>query len=337
MQFNLLQPMLLIAWLLTSMQSPATTLITQLQIHPSLGGSPWDGPVSVSRTIHVGGAVIQVDLGPGEVDVSSDLVFAWVETAARSVSAYYGRFPVKSMRVLVQIAGGARGVRQGTTWGNVGGFPAFARMRIGQHTKPEDLQQDWTMTHELVHTAFPSMDDDHHWIEEGTATYVEPIARVETGQLEANSVWRDMVRDMPKGQPETGDEGLDRTHSWGRTYWGGAGFCLLADVTIRQRTKNQFGLRDALRGVVTAGGTIDQDWPLSRALESGDAATGTHVLMELYEKMRISPTPVDLSGLWKELGIDIVDGSVHVDSHAPLADIRNSIMKTEAKSSSTAH
>ena len=27
--------------------------------------------------------------------------------------------------------------------------------------------------------AFPSLPDDQHWMEEGLATYVEPIARVE--------------------------------------------------------------------------------------------------------------------------------------------------------------
>jgi hypothetical protein len=331
MSFNSLKLRLFTALLLLATRSQASTVVTQLQMRATLLRVPGDGPVAFSRTIHIGDASIQVDLGAGDLDISRDLVVAWVETAARSVSTYYGRFPVRSMRVLVLPVSGVRGVRQGTTWGNIGGFPAFTRMRIGQYTKPEDLKQDWTMTHEFVHTAFPSMADEHHWIEEGTATYVEPLARVEAGELDANSVWRDMIRDMPKGQPEAGDQGLDRTHTWGRTYWGGAGFCLLADVTIRQRTKNQKGLRDALRGIVAAGGTIDQDWPLTRALQVGDAATGTHVLTELYERMRDLPTPVDLSVLWKQLGIELVDGTVHFDSRAPLADVRKSILNTETK------
>ena len=39
------------------------------------------------------------------------------------------------------------------------------------------------MTHEMVHLAFPSVAREHHWIEEGITTYVEPIARAETGEL----------------------------------------------------------------------------------------------------------------------------------------------------------
>ena len=109
------------------------------------------------------------------------------------------------------------------------------------------------MTHELIHTAFPSMADEHHWIEEGISVYVEPIARVQNGLLRPEKIWADMVRDMPQGDPGPSDGGLDRTHTWGRTYWGGAQFCLLADVTIRKQTHNKKGLQDALRAIVAAG------------------------------------------------------------------------------------
>jgi hypothetical protein len=41
------------------------------------------------------------------------------------------------------------------------------------------------------------------------ATYVEPVARVEAGDLTAEKIWGDMLRDMPKGLPQKGDRGLD--------------------------------------------------------------------------------------------------------------------------------
>jgi hypothetical protein len=120
------------------------------------------------------------------------------------------------------------------------------------------------MTHELVHLAFPDVAEDHHWIEEGIATYVEPIARVQIGDLTPERIWTDMLRDMPKGEPQPFDQGLDHTHTWGRTYWGGALFCLLADVRIRQETNNRTGLQDALRG-------IRKDLPHFRCrIEDGD-------------------------------------------------------------------
>jgi len=99
-------------------------------------------------------------------------------------------------------------------------------------------------------------------------------------------MWFELVRDMPEGLPQSGDEGLDHTHSWGRTYWGGALFCFLADVKIRQQTQNKKGLQDALRGLLEAGGDMREDWPIEKALEAGDRAVGGNVLIKLYGEMR---------------------------------------------------
>src|SRR5271169_4990068 len=145
------------------------------------------------------------------------------------------------------------------------------------------------LTHEMIHLAFPSMAENHHWIEEGISVYVEPIARVQAGQLSAAAMWHDLVRDMPQGEPQPDDRGLDRTHTWGRTYWGGAMFCLVADVRIRKETANRKGLQDALRAIVDAGGSITQDWDIERALAVGDKATGTTVLIDLYREAREKP------------------------------------------------
>jgi hypothetical protein len=293
------------------------------------GGPPWRHPVASSRTIHIGNATIQIDFGPGKFDLPTETILHWVENAASSVATYYGRYPVAHDRVLIESAPG-QGILHGTTWGDVGGFPAFHRIVLGEQSTQADLDDDWEMTHEFVHTGFPTMDDDHHWIEEGLATYIEPIARVQRGFLPPEKIWADMMRDMPKGDPGGSDQGLDRTHTWGRTYWGGAQFCLLADVMIREQTHNRKGLEDALRGIVDAGGTIDQEWPIEKAFETGDRATGTHVLMQLYNSMKNAPKPVDLDDLWSKLGVIRSGGGVRFDDHAPEADIRKAITRVPA-------
>jgi hypothetical protein len=94
-------------------------------------------------------------------------------------------------------------------------------------------------------------------------------ARAQVGDLSAEIVWRELVDGLPKGLPAPGDRGLDNTHTWGRTYWGGALFCLMADLEIHRRTNNRFGLQDALRGIVRAGGNMEHDWQLTSALGSG--------------------------------------------------------------------
>ena len=134
-----------------------------------------------------------------------------------------------------------------------------------------------------------------------------------------------MRRGMPNGEPGPEDHGLNNTHTWGRIYWGGALFCLMADIKIRQQTANRLGLQDALRAVVAAGGTIDKEWPLSRVLNIGDQATGTHVLEEMYAQWSEAPVPVDLPALWEQLGIQSGSNPVKFDQSAPLAAIRLAI------------
>jgi predicted metalloprotease with PDZ domain len=130
---------------------------------------------------------------------------------------------------------------------------------------------------------------------------------------------------------------LDKTPTWGRTYWGGAIFCLLADVRIRERTRNQKGLEDALRGINRGGGNIAEDWDIEKALALGDKATGTTVLRDLYNEMRNKPAPVDLDKIWTKLGIAMKDGAATFDDKAPEANIRKAITAPASSTSAKNH
>jgi len=218
-------------------------------------------------------------------------------------------------------------VRSGHTSGD--GGPRI-NITLGRKTTLDGLARDgndWIMTHEMVHLALSSVEREHHWLEEGSATYVEPIERVRAGELTAEEVWRDMVEHMPQGQPAAKDRGLDGTPTWGRTYWGGAMFCLLADVEIRRRTQNRFGLQDAVRAITRASGGLASEWPIERVLKTGDEAVGTTVLEDLYAQMRDAAVTPDLMALWRKLGVEPDGNSVHLSDDAPLAGIRQSIMR----------
>ena len=272
--------------------------------------------------VEMGGGVIEVTFGEGQFDLPRQKIVDWVALCARAVSSYFGRYPVSHASLEIQMAQGRRGVSGGVTNGDGG---ARTRIRVGQHSTEDDLKRDWILTHEFVHYGFPSMDRDRHWIEEGSATYVEPIARAAIKVLPVEKVWGDMVRDMPQGLPAAGDQGLDRTHTWGRTYWGGALFCLLADVRIREETQCKKGLVDGLRAINRAGGNVAYDWPIERALEMGDKATGGKVLMTLYGEMGRKPMEVDLPDLWRQLGVERQGGQIAFHADAPLARVRLAI------------
>ena len=269
----------------------------------------------------IANVTIDLTFSPGLLEVSRAQVLDWITTSAQGVVRYYGRFPVSHVRLLLTPESGA-GVRFGTTWG---GHDPLIKVWLGQSTQVAMLQRDWVMTHEMVHLAFPKVSNAHHWLEEGIATYVEPLARLAVGQVKTEKVWLDLVEGLPHGLPAPGDQGLDHTHTWGRTYWGGALFCFLADLEIRQRTANEQGLQDALRAIVAAGGTMSVEWPLTRALAIGDQAVGVPVLTELYNRMKARPVEIDLVELWQHLGIEAQGETVVFHEDAPLATVRRAI------------
>jgi hypothetical protein len=283
----------------------------------------------MTSTLLIQGSRIDVTIESGDLKVSQAQLLQWVKSAGEAVATYYGKYPVPHVSLQISPSSG-NGVGHGMTWGRGGGL---IKIGVGHDTSAAELGNDWMLTHEMVHLAFPSVADEHHWIEEGIATYVEPIARIQAGQMNAPDMWSDLVRDMPKGVPKPDDKGLDHTRSWANTYWGGAVFCFLADVEIRKQTDNHKGLQDALRGILNSGGDIRQDWKLDDAFAAGDHATGTTVLMDLYGKMKDHPMPVDLMAMWKQLGIEPDGRSVRLDDNAPLAAIRIAITRRDSAAS----
>lgn len=267
------------------------------------------------------GGTLHAAFAPGEFTLPKSALLSWIGKSARAVSIYYGRFPVPSARLLIVPVDG-RGGRGGQAFGYRG---AAVRLLVGRESTADDLVRDWKAVHEMIHLALPDVGEQHLWLSEGLAVYIESIARVQAGDLTPEKIWGEFVRDMPNGLPGPGDKGLDHTHSWGRTYWGGAMFCLLADIDIRKRTANTKGLQDAMRGVLAAGGNMEQDWEIERVLAAADKATGVPALSELYAKMRDTATAPDLDALWRDLGIDVRDGRVTFNDGAPLAAIRLAI------------
>ena len=248
---------------------------------------------------------------------------AWVQTAADTVVGYLGRFPVPQVVLLVRGVPGA-GVKGGTTFADP---EPFVRLRLGLATQPAQFADDWVLVHEMVHLAIPRVPRSQNWLHEGIATYVEGVARVRAGLNTPERLWAELVRGLPQGQPQAGDSGLDHTPTWGRTYWGGAMFCLQADVALLRATHLRAGLRQALQGVQAAGGSYAVAWPVLRILETADKALGVHSLVDLYMAQKDSAEAVDLAALWRDLGVTVAatGTAATLDNAAPWAAVRRAI------------
>jgi hypothetical protein len=279
------------------------------------------GTSALGGELRVAGGVIEIEFVRPASAAWESVAGQWVERSARAVSDYYGRFPVGRLRLRIASSAGSR-AREGTAYGWRG---PLITISLGRDATMASLADDWLLTHEMVHLAFPSLPERHHWLEEGLATYVESIAQARAGLLTPERVWYDFVVGLPQGQPQSGDRGLDGTPTWGRTYWGGALFYLRADLLIRQRTGNRYGLEHSLRAILDAGGSIERDWTVDQVLDVADQAVGVPVLRELYEEMASEPLTVDLRTLWQQLGIRRQGNTVTFDDRAPLAGVRNAI------------
>ncbi len=278
-----------------------------------------DSPVV--ETLQVGPMHIALRFAPGFSAAERADATQWVLRSAQVVAAYFGRYPVDGGHILLAPVEGS-GIRGGATFHAPG--PTI-RARVGRATSPAGFLDDWVMVHEMVHLAIPYLPRRHNWFHEGTATYVEIIARAHAGLTSIDSAWAQLVRGLPQGLPQAGDRGLDFTLTWGRTYWGGAMFCLLADVEMRKRSANRSGLRDGLRALVMGGSHYGVAMGLEEALRRADQATGMAVLAELYASMKDQPVAPDLPRLWKDLGVEVVGRNVTLHDDAPLAAVRRAI------------
>jgi hypothetical protein len=256
------------------------------------------------------------------------LLRTWIERSANIVADYYARFP--AARVTLHIGERAGdGIGGGRTTHDDG---LLIRVNVGSGATAERLANDWVLVHEMIHLALPEIGERHNWLAEGLAVYVEGVARAQAGNRAVSDVWAEDRRSMPMGLPRAGEGGMDQTPTWARTYWGGALFCLQADVMMREQTHNTVGLQTALRAILreTGGYAVERD--IDEVLRIGDRATGTRVLSGLYERSKSSPQITDLDTLWRELGVPEDPATQSFDDKAPLAAIRIAITAPHVKS-----
>ena len=244
-----------------------------------------------------------------------------MERSAHIVASYYGRFPAPLVVLRLRSAAGG-GVGGGRTTNESG---LLIQVAVGRETTAAALSDDWVLVHEMVHLALPEVGREHNWLAEGLAVYVEGVARAQFGNRDVADVWAEDRHSMPMGLPRAGEGGMDQTPNWGRTYWGGALYCLQADVAIREGTGNRVGLQTALRAILGQTGGYGFETDIRSVLRIGDTATGTRVLEDLYSRTKSTPWTPDLDVLWNRLGVPQDPKTQPFDDQAPLAPIRIAI------------
>ncbi len=277
-----------------------------------------------ARDLKVEDATLRLVVLDGGLERSFDELATWVTQAEQGVADFFGRPPAP--RTLVVLA--PLPDRHGIPFGKM--LPANAPgviVLIGEHTRPQELTDDWVLVHELFHVGTPSFIGEGKWYDEGLATYFEPLIRARLGWYSEAGVWREFLTNMPRGLDAMTRRGLEHPERYSDTYWGGGLFCLLADVEVNRNNRGIFGLEDGVRSVFSAGGDASQVWPLERAFEVADKRFERPVLARLAEAHAQHGAPVDLPGLLRDLGVSLgPKGDVRFDDEAQLAGYRRRLV-----------
>jgi hypothetical protein len=273
----------------------------------------------------VGGAGIDVTLLGAPLSMGDAGAADWVRGAATCVASLYGRFPVDATVFVVPVRG-ADEVVFGRVLSLAG---ASVALLFGDAARPEGAHQDWVAVHELFHLSVTSFVGEGHWLEEGLATFYEPVLRERAGWMSEADLWRHFVQEMPRGVRKEGEPAsIEERDDIDSTYWGGALYSFLADIGILEETRGARSLDDAMRAALSKNGDATRASSVARFLYTGDEATGTHVLTEIHRRFAVQGAPIDLDGIWRRLGVEPhPDGSVTLHDDAPLASARRAIAR----------
>ena len=256
------------------------------------------------REIQLGTAApseIDLVVADGPLRLSSKKLTQWVSRSAAAVAAFWGKPPTPRTMIVVIPKPSRRGVIFGKVLPE--SAPGIALV-VGAKTTVSDLYDDWILIHELFHLGFPSFQGEGKWLDEGLATYYEPLIRARAGWKTELSVWEEFVRAMPQGVSAMRSEGLENTKIYRAIYWGGAIVALLADLEIRTNTKGRRGLEDGLREVLRAGGHASEVWSVKRTVAVCDSVETRPKLGALVKRFARRGAPINLEReVWSRLGI----------------------------------
>jgi hypothetical protein len=254
---------------------------------------------------------------PGAWQIARGQLAAWVSAVAESNRRFWERSPARNALVIL-----VPSARSGVPFGRVlslGG--GVVTVLVGRQASAQDLYDDWVLVHELLHLGSPMMRDMGAWLNEGIATFYEPVLRARAGWKSEDDVWHEWISQMPRGMPAMTDIGLENAGRGG-IYWGGALFVLMAEIESLQASDGKIGFSDCLRTVLAEGGDVTLKWPTMKLIDRCDALLGRTVVAPLAKRHIERGSAMDLDRLWRRLGVSLADGEIRYDDAAELAWLR---------------
>lgn len=303
---------------------------------PAQTPSGWYARSAVGRfreeTLAVPGGEVQLSVLGKLSDRQADKFRRWVLRSIDAVTPVFGEFPRAFSQVVV-VPIGARS--EPVPWAHVMRGGGVAVHFYVDETRPlHEFDADWTATHEFAHLLMPYVSRRDRWLSEGFASYYQNVLRARDGRLSEQTAWQKMYEGFQRGERATKFETLEEATNggWGgtmRVYWSGAAMMLQADMALRDRTAGVQTLDTALAALRDCCWQDGRLWRGREMLETLDRLTGTDVFMTVYRDNVDRLSFPDVDATFEALGLESRQGRVRLVNDAPLAGVRDQIMRVD--------
>lgn len=282
--------------------------------------------------IDVPGARLRLAVLSGKPAPDIDAMRRWIEDAAQSLAAVYGRFPVPDPQILVLPGAPSP---EPTPWAYVlRGGRASAHFSVNQRRPLREYVEDWTAPHELSHLLLPAIDSNDAWLSEGMASYYQNVTRARSGVITPAEAWQNIHAGFRRGRKldvknltlAQATQRMFRDSAYMRVYWQGAAILLAGDVDLRARTDGRQSLDTILEAFGRCCLDPDREWTAREVFERFDEIAGIRVFVPILEAQIDTAGFPELTALYASLGLEALGGKVELRADAPLARMRDAIM-----------
>lgn len=303
-----------------------------------LGPTPYNWPAVAAfgrfaeREMVVPGALLRLVILGGLSPAQQARAEQWVRGAAHNVTTLYGRFPVKSVQVIVAPTPRGRGP---VPWAYVSrGGGAGVHLFIDPARAPEEFDRDWSLTHEMSHLFLPYVGARDAWLFEGLPTYLQNVLMVRGGAIEPQEGWSRLIAGFQRGARAGAGLSLAQASeriavrgNYLRVYWAGAAMMLDADLRLREITQGRHSLDTALASLAECCLAPERRWSAEELIATLDRITGTTVFGDVMREQFESGDFPDFKRVLVRAGVTVKDGEVVLDPAAPGAPWREALMR----------
>ena len=307
---------------------------TNIRFRPDKTSADWESKIALGRfevdNITVTGAKIRL-AAPGRLSTQQKTkIRLWIEKTVDPVTLVYGYFPQPHPQVLVIPIGNRNEAVVTASVLRGGGLAAI--FYIDESRPLEEFMDAWNPTHEFSHMLIPYVSSRDRWLSEGLASYYQNVLRARDGRLGETQAWQKLYDGFQRGKNGTNGGSLAQATRGGRgstmrVYWSGAALLLMADMQLRDTTNGRQSLDTALQSLSACCIANGKTWRAREMFELLDELTGTSIFTGLYKEYVYAHSFPDMRSTLEGLGIKTRHEQVSLTQSAPLADVREAIMK----------